>query len=312
MPPAMTQQFTRWAQLQLRFGLPLTLQRPQLAISRNYATTHHEKKKILIIGSNGALGSAVASHLKQHHNCLTIGADITATEPSASSSLDAFLLISPNDTASTLQSGMRTLHNDTDPLQLDAIICTNGGFAEDCSTNPSSTHLQMMQTNYHPVIAAASLLSTYMAKQQGLFCAIGATAALAPSAPNQTAYGASKAAVHHYLHSLGVMTGLGLGGSRAIKKTNHAIQRMKENEYLDTLTVLGILPNLLDTEANRNTMPDTNADSWTKPMDLAMEIGHWISRPEFRPHSGSLLKALTKKVSGQDREEYRTEFHLVR
>lgn len=307
---ATTQQFTRWAQLQLRSGHPL---RRQLAPSRTYATTHHEKKKVLILGSNGALGSAVASHLKQHHNCLTIGADITTAEPYPSStSLDAFLLLSPSDTAATLRSGMRTLHNDSDDLKLDAIICTNGGFAEDCSDDPSSTHLQMMQTNYHPVVAAASLLSTYISKHKGLFCAIGATAALAPSAPNHTAYGSSKAAVHHYLHSLGVMTGLGLGGSRAIKKSTRAVQRMKENEYLDTLTVVGILPGVLDTEGNRSAVQDTDTRSWTKPIDLATEIGHWISRPEFRPHSGSLVKALTRRVSGQDGEEYKTEFHLVR
>ena len=80
------------------------------------------------------------------------------------------------------------LHDGTDDLNLDAIICTNGGFAEDCSTDPSSTHLQMMQVNYHPVIAAASLLPEYITKRQGLFCTIGATAALAPSAPNFTSF----------------------------------------------------------------------------------------------------------------------------
>lgn len=294
------QQFTRWTKFQLRYHLPPF---------RNYATTRHDKK-VLVVGSNGTLGSAVVSHLKEHHNCLIIGSDIVETD--ISPSLDAFLLLSPNDTMATLQSGMRSLHDGTDDLNLDAIICTNGGFAEDCSTDPSSTHLQMMQVNYHPVVAAASLLPEYITKRQGLFCAIGATAALAPSAPNITAYGSSKAALHHYLNSLGVTSGLGLGGSRAMKKSNEAIQKMRSNEYLDTLTVAGILPSVLDTEENRRIMGGKDRKLWTKPMDLAVEIGRWVSRPEFRPHSGSLMKALTRKVGVEGNEDYKTEFHLVR
>ena len=120
-------------------------------------------------------------------------------------------LLSPTDTSSTLQSRIQSLHEN---LILDAIICTNGGFTLDDLANPTLTHHQMMSSNYHHVVAAAEFLPRYMTSHQGLFCAMGAIAALAPAAPTHTAYGASKAAVRHYLHSLGVMTGLGLGDNR--------------------------------------------------------------------------------------------------
>jgi len=265
---------------------------------------------VLILGSSGALGSTVASYLKQQFGCTIIGADIAATEHSHS--LDAFLPLSPNDTASTLQTGMKSLHSGTNDLKLDAIICANGGFIEDDEIDPSSSHSRMMEMNYHPVVAASSLLSQYITKEQGLFCAIGATSALAPAAPYQTAYGSSKVAVHYLLHSLGVMTGLGLGGSRSMKKSDEAIQRMKMNEYLDTLTVVGILPGVLDTASNRKNTSEKDRKLWTKPIDLAMEIGRWVCRPEFRPHSGALVKALTKRVTNQNGVSYKTDFHLVR
>jgi len=337
----LTQQFTRWPQYQLRRQLLPKRSNTNAASYRSIQQGAHfghrhddaisnvtqlrsnfssssdnnrsnsgGQKTVLILGSSGTLGSTVASHLKQNHNCLTIGADITAPNPS--SPLDAFLLLSPTDTTSTLQSGIQSLHTDTTDLQLDAIICTNGGFTLDDPTNPSLTHQQMMTLNYHPVVAAAALLPRYMTTHQGLFLAMGASAALAPSAPTHTAYGASKAAVHHYLHSLGVMTGLGLGGSRAIKKSSEELKRIQANEYLDSLTVLGLLPHVLDTEVNREAMPDVDGRLWTKPMDLAREIGRWVSRPEFRPHSGSLVKALTRRVKGEDGDGCKTEFHLVR
>lgn len=290
------------SRVQLRFKL-------QRRWVSDYTTTHHDKN-VLILGSSGALGSTIVSHLKQHYGCTIIGADIAAAEDSLS--LDAFLPLSPNDTASALHAGLKSLDKGTGNLKLNAIICANGGFLEDDDKNPASGHARMMEMNYYPVVAASSLLSQYITKEQGLFCAVGATSALAPSPPYQTAYGASKVAVHHLLHSIGVMTKLGLGGSRSIKKSNEAIQRIKSNEYLDTLTVVGILPGVLDTDSNRNNISEKDSKLWTKPIDLAVEIGRWVFRPEFRPHSGALVKALTKRVKDGDGANYKTVFNLVR
>ena len=56
-------------------------------------------------------------------------------------------------------------------------------------------------------------------------------------------------------------------------------------------------------------MPDADGRLWTKPIDLAREIGRWVSQPESRPHLGALVKALTRRVKREDGG--RTEFHLV-
>jgi len=251
-------------------------------------------KTALLLGSSGSLGSAIASQLQQNHDCLVIGADVRSP---SDSTLDAFLPLSPT---STLQSGLRTLEVET----LDAIICANGAFAlDDDNEDDASVHENMMQKNYYPVVAAASLLPQYMTSE-GLFLAFGATAALVPAAPNLTAYVTSKAAVHHYLQSLGATTNLSLGKKKKVYPL--------PDRYLDRLTVLGVLLKTLDTEANHASMPDQDCRLWTKPDDVANEIGTWLTQPQLRPHSGSLVKVLTKKVREETGVTVQTEFHLAR
>lgn len=81
--------------------------------------------------------------------------------------------------------------------------------------------------------------------------------------------------------------------------------------------MVGVLPSVMDTPYNRsgisNEKEGKEAKLWTPPMDIAREIGRWVVRPELRPHSGSLVKVLTrKKGTRNDGDSYETEFHLVR
>jgi hypothetical protein len=61
---------------------------------------------------------------------------------------------------------------------------------------------------------------------------------------------------------------------------------------------------MLDTPSNRVAIPDGDFEEWTKPMDIAKEIGTWISSQPLRPHSGSLVKVFTNTEG--------THFQLVR
>ena len=109
----------------------------------------------------------------------------------------------------------------------------------------------------------------------GLFVVMGATAALAPT-PGMLAYGLSKNAVHHVVQTLGTKGEL-------VKSAEPA-------------TVIAILPSMLDTPANRSHSPEvTDYGHWTKTKDIAEEIGRWITTPDFRPHSGSLVKVFPDK-----------------
>ena len=120
---------------------------------------------------------------------------------------------------------------------------------------------------------------------------IGATAALS-STPGMLGYGLSKVGAHHFIHTLGDTTGKSVATPSTRKRTK-ALRR--DAEYLDTLSVVGVLPTTIDTPSNRDAMPDADFDKWTKPNHIAKEIGTWITTPSLRPHSGSLIKVVGGK-----------------
>ena len=123
----------------------------------------------------------------------------------------------------------------------------------------------------------------------GLMVVMGATAALSAT-PGMLGYGLSKSASHHFVQTLGACTGTALTKNKKKTLINKKIR--KNNEYLDDLTVVGILPTMIDTASNRGSDPTADFAQWTKPMDIAREIGTWIEKPPLRPHSGSLVKVM--------------------
>lgn len=129
---------------------------------------------------------------------------------------------------------------------------------------------------------------------------MGATAALSPT-PGMIGYGVSKSAAHHFVQTLGATTGMAVS-PKALRKEGRKARRHYAN--LDSLSVVGILPTMLDTPTNRAANPDFNLDECTKPLDIAKEICTWISSPPLRPHSGSLIKVYTNPEG--------THFQLVR
>lgn len=102
------------------------------------------------------------------------------------------------------------------------------------------------------------------------------------------------------------MTGEALA-TKAQRKKSREMRRGAQNEYLDELTVVGILPTMIDTPTNRRFAEEgTDFTRWTQPIDIAKEIGNWIEEPPVRPHSGSLIK-VTPNSSGEG-----AQFQLAR
>jgi len=267
---------------------------------RLFSNTTIHSKLALVMGSNGALGSAIASHL-QYKGHEVIGADVTA--PSDSTPVDAFIQLedthSVEELLDSLNNGMQELFSDVENELLDAIICANGGFAMDELENNAQVHDLMMRMNYFPTVAAAELCKTYMSTEDGLFVVFGAASASIDHVDSRnacgiSAYAGSKNAVHYLVHSLGLLTGKRLSQKKTTD--DFKIHASRIHPYLDELSVVGILPTILDTEANRASMGGEDKDytSWTKVEDIAKEVGSWVDLPDLRPNSGSLIKAVTK------------------
>lgn len=216
-------------------------------------------------------------------------------------------------------------------LKLDAIICASGGWEGDppnvnvdalkSELDPTDSMEEkmliadarahgdaverMMKMNLYPVLAAGRAMDRYMASQ-GLFVAFGAAAALAPT-PSMYGYGAAKAAVHHYIQTLGASSGPKTGVGHKAQRQKASIALRRDREYLDDLTALAILPSMLDTPTNRRfAEPDADFDTWTKPEVIAKEIATWLGKPYLRPNSGALIKVQSGKKGGD------AVFNLVR
>mmetsp|Transcript_23702 Transcript_23702/g.38046 ORF Transcript_23702/g.38046 Transcript_23702/m.38046 type:complete len:115 (+) Transcript_23702:659-1003(+) len=82
-------------------------------------------------------------------------------------------------------------------------------------------------------------------------------------------YAAAKAGVHNLVSTLAEEEGL---GAKA--------------------TVIGIMPNVIDTPGNRQAMPNADHDKWTKPSVFAKAILHWAS-------DGSATEKFPKLENGQ-------------
>ena len=216
-------------------------------------------------------------------------------------------------------------------LKLDAIICASGGWEGDppsinvdalkSELDPTDSMEEkmliadarahgdaverMMKMNLYPVLAAGRAMDRYMASQ-GLFVAFGAAAALAPT-PSMYGYGAAKAAVHHYIQTLGASSGPKTGVGHKAQRQKASIALRRDREYLDDLTALAILPSMLDTPNNRRfAEPDADFDTWTKPEVIAREVATWLGKPYLRPNSGALIKVQSGKKGGD------AVFNLVR
>lgn len=134
-----------------------------------------------------------------------------------------------------------------------------------------------------------TIVITLICRPIGLFVVIGAAAALSPT-PGMMGYGIAKSAAHHLVHTLGAIT----GKAAETKKTRKLGLRFRQHaENLDTLSVVGILPKTIDTPTNRQFNPDADYTEWTRPNEIAREIGEWIKMPPIRPHSGALVRVLS-------------------
>ncbi|CAB9512847.1 expressed unknown protein [Seminavis robusta] len=271
----------------------------------NDNNNNNNKRIALVIGSSGALGSAVSHYLSQQVGMHVLGADVIETPEMP---LDGFISLatqSPSAASVTMElaSGIHDMLEETE--ELDTIVVAAGGWAGDTRPMTGQQSLAeeiqmdatlygsnidtMIQMNLIPVIAAGYAAQRFMGPN-GLFVTIGATAALS-STPGMMGYGLTKAAAHHIVQTVGATTGKSSLETKTKQKAGRHYRQYAAN--LDTLSAVAILPTTIDTPSNRHGMPQADFDSWTKPVDIAEQIGTWVTTPQLRPHSGALVKVTT-------------------
>lgn len=265
-----------------------------------------EPKTVLVIGSSGTLGGTISRYLSVQTKMNVIGADVLELPNESDWDLDAFVTLphhserpSLGELTQRLSLGLKSI---LEGAKIDAIVVASGGFEPDpalpndnANSNQGAldygdTIDRMIQMNLYPAAAAGYVAQQFMTFDKGLLVVLGATAALNPT-PGMMGYGLSKTAAHHFVQTLGTLSGTSLASAnqRKISRT------MRKNaEYLDELTVIGILPSMLDTPSNRSADQEADTSLWVKPIDIAQEIGTWVEKPFLRPHSGSLVKVIPK------------------
>jgi NAD(P)-dependent dehydrogenase (short-subunit alcohol dehydrogenase family) len=150
--------------------------------------------------------------------------------------------------------------------RIDALVHLVGGYTGGTAVadTPAEIWDRMIQVNLrtaHSILRA--VLPHMLAAQRGRIVAVGARAGLEPG-PSISAYSASKAALHALIRSLA-----------AEVKTSG-------------ITANVVLPNVIDTPANRAAMPAADPSRWVKPAAIAKLI-LWLASDAAADVNGALI-----------------------
>jgi NAD(P)-dependent dehydrogenase (short-subunit alcohol dehydrogenase family) len=213
---------------------------------------------ILITGASGGLGSAVVEA------CLAAGAAVYGADlswknqPHVNSRfhpIEANLLkASECDRAASLAAPVESL------------LHLIGGFAIGTVTETSDeTWQKMLDLNLRTAYSMFRAVLPHMLKAgRGRIVAMGSRAAVEPMA-NFAAYNASKAALVSLVQTLA--------------------QEVKDNG----ITANVILPNIIDTPANRAAMPSSDFTKWVAPSSIAGMLV-WLTSDAARDITGAVIK----------------------
>eukprot|EP01100_Stratorugosa_tubuloviscum_P005852 TRINITY_DN2575_c2_g2_i2.p1 TRINITY_DN2575_c2_g2~~TRINITY_DN2575_c2_g2_i2.p1 ORF type:complete len:235 (-),score=129.27 TRINITY_DN2575_c2_g2_i2:195-899(-) len=215
--------------------------------------------KILVYGGAGQLGRKIISGFN-NRNWETFSVVIAGSQHSGA---NFTIGINPSQ---NLNSQFNAIQNRLPTQQFDTIVCASGGWAGDSISDDSflTNFEQMINCNVSASIVCAKLIPKYLLPG-GLVVFVGSKAALQPT-PTMVSYGVSKAAVHHLIGSIASDKNLPFGAS-----------------------VLGLVPETIDTETNRQAMPQADRSKWADPVSITNLIFRWADLPEKRPKNGSLI-----------------------
>lgn len=201
---------------------------------------------VVVTGANGATGSAILEYMKGR--CKHVIGSLRESsvdwrpvdEQFSYITCDLMDRVSVNFMVTEILRHMDRFH---------VWINVAGGFSLDGTVEhvPPDSWPRMFNLNYLTCLnTCQAILPVFKEQGYGRIINFGSAAGesgLAGAAP----YAMSKAAVHNLTLTLAAEA---------------------ESEYTANL----IIPSMIDTEANRDAMPDANHDEWTKPEDIAAKI----------------------------------------
>src|SRR5215210_338162 len=196
-------------------------------------------KVIVITGALGALGKVVAEI------ALARGARLAGVDHAASH-------IPATDNRLEL-GGVDLSDAEAAKTAIDAVVNIAGGFAfEAVAEGDSKTWQRMYALNVLTALNASGAALTHLAVSgAGRIVNIGAMGAL-QAGSGMGAYAASKAGVHRLTEALAA-------------------------EWKGRITVNAVLPSIIDTPANRASMPRADFGKWVTPQELAEVILFLVS-----------------------------------
>jgi NAD(P)-dependent dehydrogenase (short-subunit alcohol dehydrogenase family) len=233
------------------------------------AGARFQGQMVLVTGGTGALGSAVA------RGFLKEGANVAVTYRKQQEYDDLRSTVSAD--AERLRGHQVDVTNEAEMLRLaaaieaefrrlDVLVNTAGGY----SGGPKLWEMEsavlerMLDVNLRSAfVSARSVLPILLKQRRG--CLINVAAKAAVDQPGGAgAYAASKAAAVALMHSLAMdLKGTGI-------------------------RVNSILPNVIDTAANRRDMPHADFATWTKPEEIARVI-LFLCSPDAKPINGAAI-----------------------
>mmetsp|Transcript_46786 Transcript_46786/g.84494 ORF Transcript_46786/g.84494 Transcript_46786/m.84494 type:complete len:241 (+) Transcript_46786:42-764(+) len=212
-------------------------------------------RRVLILGAGGQLGRKTCDVFKARQ-WLTFGTDSYAA---AKVEADRVIKLDPSSTPelqgrhllAEVQAGLAD-------EKLDAVVNMAGGFAMGTAADTemiANTRSMVESSIYSSVVAAHA--ASQVLRPGGLLVLPGAAAAFSGTAWSLP-YGTAKAAVHHLVRSLADVETSGLP---------HGVK------------TIGLAPQTLDTEQNREAMPDADRGSWASLEEVAEQLEAWCSNP---------------------------------
>ena len=217
-------------------------------------------KVVLVTGALGALGRVVAEA------AIARGARVVGVDhaPSQAPATQDRLEFGGVDLSDPAQAKKAIDAAATHFGRLDALVNIAGGFAfETVGDGDEKTWQRMYALNVLTALnTSRAALAHLAASSAGRIINVGAMGALQAGA-GMGAYAASKAGVHRLTEALAA-------------------------EWKGKITVNAVLPSIIDTEANRASMPKADFSKWVQPHELA-EVILFLASDSASAVTGALI-----------------------